>query len=167
MPLTESAHPGASRDGCSRSDDRTRSEPAASLPGQRYCPLHAALSTSNTRRLWGDYLHPDKHGNQSESWIWSVVRQRAPPRLALGQDGAPARVLRIAPEPAPARQEATACTHQTTAEGRATAQPGLELRLHIRCAVVRQALQAPSTSSTRSIARACTLRSTRACLRQG
>ena len=59
----------------------------------------------------------------------------------MGQDGALARVLRAAAEPAPAGQEAAACAHQTAPARRRPTQPGLELRLHGRCAVVRSPLQ--------------------------
>lgn len=53
------------------------------------------------------------------------------PRQALGQDGALARVLRDAAEPAAARQETAASAHQAASAGRRPAQPGLELRLHV------------------------------------
>ena len=77
-------------------------------PACQASPLHAALPARCTRRLQGHHLHPGPHGTEPAPRLWAAVRQRPPPRRALGQDGALARVLRAEAEPAQARQEAAA-----------------------------------------------------------
>lgn len=70
----------------------------------------------------------------------AAVRQRPSSRQALGQGGALALVLQAAVESATAGQEAAASTHQTALGSCRSAQPWLEMRLHVRCVVVRQAV---------------------------